>query len=324
MATIRDPLPIGTITLRNRLALPPIAQARATPEGDPVEYHLAHYGRIARAGVGLVIVEHAFVDAGGRYSEGQVAVDADARIAALARLAESIRREGAAAALQISHAGPRLDDPNRAGLGPSAIKLPGGGEAPRELSISEVQALPERFAAAALRAVRAGFDAVEVHGAHGFLLSSFLSPLTNHRADSYGGSFAGRMRLHLEVVRAVRSAISGRAALLFRLGIEDRLPGGLTLEEGLRAATEIAGAGADALHISGGLCGSRPADLFGQGYFVPQAAAARRAVSVPVIGVGGITNAEAARRFVAEGLVDVVASGRHLVAHPEWAREVLA
>ncbi|MDI7269718.1 MAG: tRNA-dihydrouridine synthase, partial [Myxococcota bacterium] len=191
------------------------------------------------------------------------------------------------------------------------------------MATPDVVALAGRFADAARRAVAAGFDAVEIHAAHGFLLSCFLSPLTNRRDDAYGGDADRRALLHVEIVRAVGAAVGGRVALLVRLGVDDLAPGGIGVEEGAAVAAKLVAAGADAIDVSGGLCGSRPAELSGQGFFVPQAEAVRRVAGVPVIGVGGVTDAEAARRFVADGRVDAIAVGRRLAAHPEWAREAL-
>jgi len=312
------------VHVRNRLVFPPVALSKATPQGDATDYHRKHYARIAAAGVGLVIVEHSYVSPEGRMEAAQLALDDDARIDGLATLAKVIRAEGASAAIQLAHAGPKAQPAAPlAPVGPSAVQHPAGGPPPCEMATAEVEALVECFVSAAKRAVAAGFEVVEIHAAHGFLLSCFLSPLTNRRTDAYGGDLDRRVRAHVEITRAVRAAVGGGVAVIVRLGVDDRLPGGVTLDEGVAAASRLVEAGADAIDVSGGLCGSRPADLTGQGFFVPHAEAVKRRVKVPVIGVGGVTEAAAARRFVLEGRVDAVAVGRHLVAHPEWAREVL-
>lgn len=164
---------------------------------------------------------------------------------------------------------------------------------------------------------------MEIHGAHGFLLGQFLSPLTNRREDEYGGSLEHRVRLPLRVVEAVREELGRGFPLLYRLGVEDMMPGGLTLEEGVRAARLLADAGVDILDISGGLIGSSPPGLEGPGYFAPQAEAVRRAVDIPVIGVGSIKTAEEADAIIRSGRVDLVAVGRALLSDPKWAVKAL-
>jgi len=175
------------------------------------------------------------------------------------------------------------------------------------------------FGEAAHRAVRAGFDGVEIHGAHGFLLNQFSSPLTNKRRDEYGGSLANRVRFPLMVVEKVKAALDGRL-LLYRLGADDLDPNGTRVEDSVRFAKQLENAGVDVLNVSGGVCGSRPERLQGvQGYFIGQAAAIKKAVTVPVIGVGGVTDAAAADGFVREGKVDFVAVGRALLNDAGWA-----
>jgi NADPH2 dehydrogenase len=179
----------------------------------------------------------------------------------------------------------------------------------------------EAFVAATHRAIAAGFDFVEIHGAHGYLLNQFLSPLTNHRDDVYGGNLTCRLRLPLQVVRAVRQVVDTNHLLLYRLGASDYLDGGLSESDGQQAAKLLAAAGIDVLDISGGLCG---ADLPGwdqqsQGYYVPLAAGVRAGVDVPVIGVGGITDPRAADEFIQTGQVDLVAIGRAMLADANWA-----
>jgi 2,4-dienoyl-CoA reductase-like NADH-dependent reductase (Old Yellow Enzyme family) len=189
----------------------------------------------------------------------------------------------------------------------------------RELRCEEIEALVEAFAAAAERAIKAGFDGVEVHGAHGFLLNQFFSPITNRRRDRYGGSLENRMRFPLEIIERVKEKVRGRL-LLYRLGSDDLDPAGTSIEDSKVFAVKLEAAGVDIIDVSGGLCGSRPAGLQKmQGYFIPQAQQIKEVVDVPVIGVGGITDPEYADKLIREGKVDLVAVGRSLLNDPGWA-----
>ena len=179
------------------------------------------------------------------------------------------------------------------------------------------------FASAAERAMKSGFDGVEIHGAHGFLLNQFFSPLANHRNDRYGGSLKNRMRFPLEVVDRVREKTKGRL-LIYRLGADDLNTSGTKIEDAQSFAEKLEEAGVDIIDVSGGLCGSRPASLQGkQGYFVSQAEQIKNVVSIPVIGVGGIVQPEFADRIVKEGRVDLVAVGRALLEDPQWATKAI-
>jgi NADPH2 dehydrogenase len=201
--------------------------------------------------------------------------------------------------------------------GPSAT-----GKA-RELQISEIEIIAEEFAAAAARAVKAGFDGVELHGAHGYLLCQFFSPLMNKRTDEYGGSLENRMRFPLLVVKKVRERLDGRL-LLYRLGADDLAPNGTTIADSVVFAKALEQAGVDIIDVSGGMCGAEPKQLRRlKGYFVPQATAIKKSVNVPVIGVGKIRDAVYADELVRDGLVDLVAVGRALWADIEWAEKAI-
>jgi len=193
----------------------------------------------------------------------------------------------------------------------------------RELKAGEVEDLCEAYAGAAERAMKAGFDGVEIHGAHGFLLNQFYSPLANRRNDRYGGSLQKRMSFPLEVVERVRETIGGRL-LLYRLGSDDLDPAGTQIEDSQKFAAGLEEAGVDIIDVSGGLCGGSPEKLEGhQGYFIPQAQKIKEVVDVPVIGVGGIKDPEYADRLIAEGKVDLVAVGRRLLDDPAWAEKAV-
>jgi 2,4-dienoyl-CoA reductase-like NADH-dependent reductase (Old Yellow Enzyme family) len=193
----------------------------------------------------------------------------------------------------------------------------------RELTRSQIEALVEEFAMAAERAIKAGFDGVELHGAHGFLLNQFFSPLLNKRGDEYGGSLENRMRFPLMVVKKVRENVRGRL-LLYRLGADDLAPNGTHVDDSAAFAVKLEQYGVDVIDVSGGLCGSEPKQLRSvKGYFVPQAYEIRKAVRTPIIGVGGITEAEYADKLIRDDKVDLVAVGRALWRDPKWAEKAI-
>ena len=318
-----DPITIQNLTLKNRIVMPPMATHMAEEDGAVLEKHIRHYAARAEAGVGLIMVEHAYIDRGGRAGETQLGIHDDGCVQGLRRLADAIRAAGAASGIQITHAGART---TRAIAGaqpvaPSAIVDPKSGEMPRTLTPDEMGSLAVAFAEAAGRAAAAGFDIVELHGAHGYLLGQFLSPLTNHRGDRYGGDLNGRLTFAREVIAAVRKTVGRHFPLFYRLGADDLTPGGLRPEDGRRAAGLLARAGIDVIDISGGYGGTGRDRFPEQGFFVPLAEGVRQAAGIPVIGVGNIREADYADRVVREGRIDLVAVGRALLADPLWARK---
>lgn len=319
MPSITEPLNIKGYTLKNRIVLPPMQMEYATDGGEVTERLLDHYFKRAR-NIGMCIVEHSYISVQGRLSKQQLGIHNDGLTSGLAKLAQTIKKHGAVAIIQINHAGSRtssdvcLERP----VGPSEVMLPGGSELPRELTTDEIDGIVEDFAKAAARAQKAGFDGVEIHGAHGILLNQFISPLTNHRTGNYGGSFTNRMRLPVDVVKAVRSAIGPDMLLLYRLGVDDRLAGGNDLGEGVKIAKNLAKE-LDILDISGGLCGSRPADIQNEpGFFTYMSKAVKQEVDIPVIGVGGINTKDQAEEAISKGAADIIAVGRTLLKDPNW------
>ena len=328
MSGLFSPLTIRNFTLRNRVVLPPMANNMSNDNGMVTTKHIKHYARRAEAGVGMVIVEHAYVRVDGRVNGKQLGIHDDALIPGLRRLVNEVKESGSVVGIQLTHGGGRAKQETAGGtpVAPSAGTIPRGTEPAAALSADQIVHIVEAFVAAARRAIAAGFDFVELHGAHGYLLNQFLSPLTNRRDDVYGGGLTGRLRLPLQVVRAVRQVVDTNHLLLYRLGACDYLDGGLSESEGREAAKALVAAGVDVLDISGGLCGS---DLPGwdertQGYYVPLAAGVRAEVNVPVIGVGGITDPRAADEFIQSGQVDLVAIGRAMLADADWINEARA
>ncbi len=327
MPGLLTPLAFSGLRLRNRIVMPPMWSGQATPEGCVTEPIIDYHRKRAAAGCGLIIVEHSFVHPRGRHTATQMGVHTDEMIPGLSRLASAVRAEGAVVALQITHCGSRgsLSVLGQRPVAPSVVRHPyePNGAIPEELTVSGIAEIVQAFGEAAQRARQAGFDAIEIHGAHGFLLSEFLSPLTNLRVDAYGGSLANRARLHLEVLESVRRGAGETFPVFVRLGADDETPGGLELHESLLAAQWLVERGADLIDVSGGLQGAR-GTAGEQGYFVSYAAAIKKAVGVPVIVTGGIREPEHAERIVREEKADLVGIGRAMLEDPDWASKAIA
>jgi 2,4-dienoyl-CoA reductase-like NADH-dependent reductase (Old Yellow Enzyme family) len=313
-----------------------------TDDGGVTDLTLEHYRQRAR-GVGLVIVELSTVTYAGRAWIAEMGAYRDELVPGLRRLAETIRGEGAKVVIQIGHGGPRGLNNFELGLpispllpaGPSAVPLPGSNVYPRALSTEEVEEIVVAFGDAAERAVEAGFDGVEVHGAHGYLNHGFVSPYTNRRTDKYGGSRESRMRLPVEIVEEIRRRVGSDYPVMYRLGAFDGVEGGLTVEDAQDVARALVEAGVDGMEVSGGY--GRPSAPMPnrprrpsrpvrprQGFMIPKAAKIQQAVDVPVVGVGGVTEPEYADQIVREGRVSMVGVGRGMLTDPQWALHAAA
>jgi NADPH2 dehydrogenase len=304
--------------LRNRIVLPPMQTGRASFEGA-VTSRLINFYVKRSAHLGLPIVEHSYVSQTGKIGPKQLAIHDDSSISGFEKLANALHEVGAPAVVQISHAG-AVTNKRVIGIEPSG---PSPREKSRMLNSEEIYGIAEEFALAAGRAVKAGFDGVELHGAHGYLLNQFYSPLFNRREDDFGGSLEKRMRFPLLVTEKVRRCLGDRL-LLYRLGSDDLAPHGTHIEDSVVFAQRLEALGVDILDVSGGMCGSEPRQLRQvKGYFVPQASEIKKAVNVPVIGVGGITEVEFADQLVSEGKVDLVAVGRAFWSDSQWAEKAL-
>ena len=321
-------LDVAGVRLANRIVLPPMATEQADAEGHPSPTTAGYYGSLAATGVALVVVEHSYVAPEGRASPRQMSLASDAHISGHTAIASAIHAAGALCAAQINHAGSnrRAEMPGRC-LGPSAIENPVSHLVPEEMSNSDIAAAIRAFGAAAGRVQGAGYDFVEVHCAHGYLLGQFLSPLTNHRTDAYGGTPAGRRRLLLEIVEEVGAAVHGDLPLMVRLGVADNPPllqlyeGGLTMTEGVEAARALDDAGVAILDLSAGICGSRPAGLTGEAYYRPFAEAVSAAVRCHVVCTGGITQPQTAEDIIQSGAADLVGVARAIAADHDWVRK---
>ena len=324
---VREPFRVRDLELRNRIVMPPTATHLCEENGTITDVLLDYY-RVRTEGrsLGMVILEHSFVMQEGKASEGQVSAASDDMIPGLRRIAELIRSTGTVAVSQINHAGSAAI-PSYTGcpsVGPSALLNPGikadiAIEVPSELTEEELADRAKAFAEAAVRVKKAGFDAVEVHAAHGYFLCQFLSPLTNHRTDAYGGSRENRMRFPAEVLKAVRAAVGPDFPVFLRLGGCDYLPDGNTPEDAVYYAEEAVKAGADLIDISGGMCRFTRPGHKEPGYFSDVSEAVRRSVSVPVLVTGGVKTLEDAESILAAGRADLIGVGRSLIRDPGWA-----
>jgi 2,4-dienoyl-CoA reductase-like NADH-dependent reductase (Old Yellow Enzyme family) len=332
-----QPLTLRGLALRNRLVVAPMCQY-SVADGLVGDYHLVHLGRFALGGFGLVIVEATGVTADGRISHGDVGLWSDQHIPGLARIADFLHAEGAAAGIQLSHAGnkassrrpwdgggPVTAENARPGEAPwptvSASTVPVGPDwpTPHALGVDELAEIREAFVAAARRALVAGFDVVELHAAHGYLLHQFLSPLTNRRTDAYGGDLERRMRFPLEVAEAVRAVWPAEKPLLVRLSAVDGSLEGITLEDSIVVARELAARGVDVVDVSGGGIGGGWAHPLGYGYQVPYAARIRAEAGIATMAVGLIVDARQAEAIVADGSADLVALAREAQDDPNFA-----
>jgi 2,4-dienoyl-CoA reductase-like NADH-dependent reductase (Old Yellow Enzyme family) len=339
---VNDPVLLTPFTLRsvvlpNRLVVAPMCQYSVT-DGFVGDYHLVHLGRFALGGFGLVVVEATGVSADGRISSGDVGLWSEEHVPGLARIVDFLHAEGTAAGIQLSHAGakassrrpwdgvgPVTSDNARPGeepwptVAPSAVPVGPEWPTPHALTVSEMTGIREAFVAATRRALTAGFDVVELHAAHGYLLNQFLSPLTNRREDAYGGSLEARMRFPLEVVDAVRAAWPDDRPLFVRVSSVDGSADGTTIEDTVAFARELEARGVDAVHTSGGGLGGGWAHPIGYGYQVPYAARIREEAGIPTVAVGLIVDPKQAEAIVARGQADLVALAREAQDDPNWA-----
>jgi len=326
MAHLLKPLKAGNLELANRLVMPPMATEKSKAGGKVSRELIEYYEEKSRGGyISLIIIEHSFVRPDGKASEGQLSVADDSMVEGLSLLARTIQENQSKTVMQINHAGSATTEgiTGSVPVGPTAILNPRKKTTPRELSIEEISDIIGAFQAAARRTKEAGFDGVEIHSAHGFLLNQFFSPLTNRRTDQYGGDVLKRICIHLQIIEAIKETAGEDFPLLLRLGASDFMPGGTTIEDSKTAAREFEKAGVDILDISGGFTGYTVPGLSGQGFFSPLSEAIKETVSIPVILTGGITRAEAAERLLKEGKADLIGVGRAILNDSNWAKRAI-
>lgn len=340
MSLLFTPLTLRQLTLRNRTVVAPMCQYSAR-HGFANDWHFVHLGRFAIGGFGLVILEATGVTPEGRISYGDLGLWEDAQIAPLAHIVDFLHGQGAAAGIQLAHAGRKASTPiawrhgfdeteaekpevafeSWTPVAPSPIihptSAPGYTE-PREMTLDDIAATVRAFAEAAIRADRAGFDVVEIHGAHGYLINQFLSPIANHRTDRYGGNRENRMRFALEVARATRAAWPAHKPLFMRISGTDAAEGGWDIEDSVVLVRELEAIGVDAIHVSSGGVSSyalKAAPL----YQVPLAKAVKEATGLTTVAVGLISDPNDAEMILETGEADLIAFARGALEDPNWA-----
>ncbi len=319
---------IGSMTVKNRIVMPPMATNYAGSSGEPTERLIGYYAERAKGGAGLIIVESVQV----KYPQGknvacQLRLDKNKYVPGFQELAEAVHAHQARIFIQIQHAGRQYHDiEGEEGVDPSGIPDGFLQQPVRALKPEEIQDLVERFSETALRARMAGMDGVEFHGAHGYLISEFMSPHTNQRVDEWGGTFERRMRFPLRIIERTREKVGPRFPLSFRFSADEFVPGGVTLDDAKKIALYLEDAGIDVLHVSAGIYESMPRILepmrFEEGWRTYLAAEIKKVVKIPVITVGQIRSPEVAERVLEEDMADFVALGRTLIADPHWPRKV--
>jgi 2,4-dienoyl-CoA reductase-like NADH-dependent reductase (Old Yellow Enzyme family) len=331
-----EPFTLRGLTLKNRVIVAPMCQYSAQ-HGVANDWHLVHLGRFALGGFGLVIVEATGVTPEGRISYGDLGLWDDAQIAPLKRIVDFLHANGAAAGIQLAHAGRKASsaipwrgafnepDAEKAALGfetwtpvaPSAERHTASSPMPTALDEAGMARIRNGFAAAARRSLAAGFDMIELHSAHGYLLNQFLSPIANHRTDSYGGSLENRMRFPLEAAAALRAAWPASKPAFARISVVDWIEGGVTAEDSIVYARHLKALGYDLIHCSSsGFDGAKIP--VGPLYQVPLAEVIRREADVPTAAVGLITEATEAEAILSSGKCDLVALARQALDDPNW------
>ncbi|MEU5210032.1 NADH:flavin oxidoreductase/NADH oxidase [Streptomyces sp. NPDC020742] len=347
MSALFEPLTLRALTVPNRLWMAPMCQYSAAPEGPaqgvPGDWHFQHLAARAVGGTGLILAEATAVSPEGRISPYDLGLWNDAQTEAFRRITGFLKSQGTVPGVQIAHAGRKASTERpwvdrgrpllpgqRHGwqpLGPSPLAFDGDSSAPAELSVAQIQEIVGKFAATARRAREAGFEVVEIHGAHGYLINEFLSPFTNRRTDAYGGSYENRTRFALEVVDAVREVWPDELPVFFRISATDWLTEdgsdertGWTADDTVRFAGDLKERGIDLLDTSSGGNAPDAKITTGPGYQVPFAERVRRETGLAVGAVGLITEARQAEKIVADGQADAVLLGRELLRSPSFAQ----
>lgn len=336
-----SPFSMRDVSLRNRIVISPLQEYAAKPDGLASDFHLVHLGRFAQGGAGLVFTEALAVTEAGRLTFSDLGIWDDAQIEPLARIAGFLQSQGAAAGAQLVHGGRKasvqrpwhgyeplgaIDVTERnehawPTLGPSPLAAIPGWPLPMEMSIDDCRRAVDSFAMGTRRLRRAGFDVLNVHGAHGYLIHSFLSPISNHRTDEYGGDLEGRMRFALEVAEAVRSEWPSERPIFYRLSCVDDMDGGWTLDDTLVLSRELQARGIDVIDASSRGLGRRGTPVVfprEPGFQVPYAESIRKHTGIPTCAVGLIMDFEQANEIIAQGQADVVAIGREALRNPNW------
>jgi 2,4-dienoyl-CoA reductase-like NADH-dependent reductase (Old Yellow Enzyme family) len=328
-----SPLTVRGVTLRNRIVMSPMCQYSAD-DGFASDWHLVHLGSRAAGGVGLVVVEATAVTAEGRITPKDLGIWDDRHVEPLARIVRFVESQGAVAGIQLAHAGRKasclppwlggavITHPGAGGwrpVAPSPVPFQDDGPPPRELDAAGIEGIVEAFVTATRRALAAGFKVIELHAAHGYLLHEFLSPLSNHRSDDYGGSLENRMRLTLRVAERVRALVPAALPVFVRISATDWAEGGWDADQSVELAKRLRAAGVDLIDVSSGALTPKARIPVGKGYQVPFARRIRTEAGIMTGAVGLITEARYADEIVTGGDADLVFVGRELLREPYWA-----
>ena len=332
MSLLFSPISLGPVTLDNRIVIAPMCEYSAE-EGRATDWHMIHLGHLALSGAGLLIVEATAVEAIGRITPHDLGLYDDATEAALGKVVQAIRRYSPIKlGVQIAHAGRKASsqapwdggqqipaaEGGWRGVAPSALPHGESEEAPLALDAAGLLRVKQAFVDTALRAVRLGFDLIELHGAHGYLLHQFLSPLANQRGDAYGGSLENRMRFPLEVFEAVREAVPANVSVGMRVSATDWVEGGLDASQVVEFARALKERRCDFIHVSTAGVSPQQKIPLSPGYQVPFAETIKRETGMPTIAVGLITEAEHAEEILQKGQADMVALARGMLYDPRW------
>jgi len=332
LSVLFTPARLGGLVVPNRFVRSATAERMADENGHPRDALSELYRALAVGGVGLIISGHLYVDAGGKCHPEMTAIDDDDLIASLAEVVAVVHEAGGRIAAQINHGGAQCSrDTVPEAVAPSDIVADYIPQPARALTEAEIARVIRAYAESARRARAAGFDAVQLHGAHGYLINQFLSPFTNRRTDEWGGNLARRMRFLREVCRAVRSAVGPDTPVFIKLGVVDAVDGGLTLDEGLQVVAELESMGLDGVELSGGIGGRRdfnsrmrirhPED---EAYFRAFAKAARERTRLPIMLVGGLRSRQVMEDVVTSGDADFVSMSRPLICEPDLPKRFQA
>ncbi|MBE3561782.1 MAG: NADH:flavin oxidoreductase/NADH oxidase [Ktedonobacteraceae bacterium] len=331
MVPLFQPLTIRGVRIRNRIAVSPMCQYSAV-DGFAADWHLVHLGSRAVGGAGIVMAEATAVEAAGRISPQDLGIYHDAHISMLERITAFIKEQGAVPAIQLAHAGRKAStyrpwsgsgeiteaDGRWQTIAPSAERFAPNYPLPRAMTQADIAGVVRHFQDAARRALKAGFEIVEIHAAHGYLLHEFLSPLSNHRQDEYGGSLENRMRLLLEVVNAVRQVWPDDLPLFVRISATDWTPGGLAIEESVEVARALKAHAVDLIDVSSGGNVATAVVPTTPGYQVPFAERIKRETGIATGAVGLITEPQLANALISDQQADLIFMGRELLRDPYW------
>ena len=318
MNTLYSPFTYKSLSLKNRVVMPPMCQYSVTKmDGTPNDWHYTHYVSRAIGGTGLIIVEMTNVEPDGRISNQCLGLWSEKQVPAYKIIVDGVHENGAKAAIQIAHAGRKAEDAATP-VAPSAIRFDENYNEPRALTTEEVKEMVEKFRTSAKLAVQAGFDAIELHGAHGYLIHQFHSSYTNKREDEYGEL----SRFGVEVVKAVKSEMPEDMPLIMRISAKEFVEEGYEIKDGIELARQYKDAGVDIFHVSAGGEGKiAPSRNPGshEGYMIPFARAFKEALDTPIIAVGRLEDAGLANAIVGNDDADLVAVGRGMLRDPYWA-----